>query len=325
MPFWVFIIIGVVAFLLVSGLVVSLIITIPIANRIFATQWVRSSSTSFKRGCSDPSVPYHLDMFDKGMQFRETVLDHIKEVKIISCNLKLCGEYYDYGYDRAVILIPGRTETAHYGAFYASTFIEAGYNVLCIDARAHGLSEGTILTLGFEESKDIIEWSKFLHKEFNINHICLYGLCAGATCSCLTLLSKDCPSYVDSFIADGMFYTFYRVYARHVRIDNHKPNFPFTQLVMHKIKKICHVNPYKAAPKKLSKNINVPVLFLSGEKDIYALTKETKKMYDRCASKNKVFAFIKNGRHSHLKYDNQKDYEEAVISFLKNNIVGCVK
>lgn len=313
----IWIIVGAVLFLLIGGAVASVFITYPIAKKLFNKQWVRSSDSKFERGCSDSSVDYHLDMFNKGMEFRNANLDKIKEVSISSMGLKLYGEYYDFGFKKAIILLPGRTETAYYGAFYAPTFIKGGYNVLCIDPRAHGLSEGYALTLGFEEAKDAINWAKFLHQEFGVKHVGLYGLCGGATCACLALTSKECPTYIDSFIADGMFYSFFRVYKRHI-VDEKHPVYPVILEVMHLIKKINKVNPYKAKPYNLIKDIHVPTLILSGELDKFAIPKEGKLLFERCPAKTKQFHIIKNARHSHLRYDNTEAYENYVVSFLKS-------
>lgn len=319
MPFWVtIIIISVVALLLLGGVIVSFIVVSPIAQRIFDKQWIRQNDEMFKRGCSDESIDYHLDMFNQGMAYRESVLDHIKEVSITSLGDKLVGEYYDFGFRKAIIVLPGRAETCYYAAYYASTFIKAGYNVLAIDPRAHGLSEGKILTLGFLESIDTIEWAKFLHNEFGIEHICLYGLCGGGTCASLAFTSKDCPSYVDSFVADCIYYSFYDVNKRHIK-DEGKPIYPFIFLMMHKIKKYCHVSGYKAAPIKMIKNVKVPTLFLAGENDIFSIPTKVEKLYKRSGSKKKQFVIVPHARHSHLRYDNLEVYEENVINFLESN------
>lgn len=309
------IVLSVLLFLLIGGAIVSVFVTLPIAEKLYQTQWVRQSDEKFQRGCSDASFDYHLDMFNQGMRFREKCLKNIKEVTIHSEGLKLAGEYYDFGFKKAIIVLPGRMETAYYGAFYAEPFIKAGYNVLCIDPRAHGLSEGDKITLGFKEAVDAIEWAKYLHDEFGIERVALYGLCGGATAGCIALTSDNCPEYINVFIADGMFYSFKKVYARHI-IDEKKPVYPIIWEIMHKIKKGNGINPSEAAPNKLIKMINCSLLVLTGEKDIFAISKEAYKMVETCPSKDKNIVLIKNARHSHLRYDNKVDYDKAVIGFL---------
>lgn len=312
------IIIGVVLFLLLGGVVFSICFTMPIAERLYQTQWVRQNEEKFKRGCSDASFDYHLDMFNQGMKYRDSVIEKIKNVEIISLGDKLVGEYYDFGFEKTIIIMPGRMETCLYGAYYVEPFYKSGYNVLCIDPRAHGLSEGKLLTLGKKEAIDAINWAKFLHDTFNIKKVALYGLCGGATASCLALANSMCPPYLNTFIADGMFYSFFRVYKRHI-IDEKKPVYPVILEVMHLIKKRNNVNPYKCAPNKIIKTIKPELLVLSGENDKFAYSEEARIMCKSCLSIDKTFALIKNGRHSHLRYDNKNDYDEAVINFLKSH------
>jgi len=310
------IVLGVVLFLLISGGIFTVFYTSKIARKLYRLQWTRDSEAKFKRGCSDKGFDYHLDMFNKGMKYHDSKLANITEHEIKSMGLKLVAEYYDFGFDKAVIILPGRMETCYYGAFYAPAFEKAGYNVLSPDPRAHGLSEGDKITLGKYESIDAIEWAKYLHDKLGVKEVCLYGICGGATAACIASNNKDCPEYVNSFVLDGMFYSFFRVYKRHIK-DEKKPVYPVIWEVMHYIKKYNDAEPYKAAPHKLIKNMHQRVLILSGSKDIFAISKEAKKMYDLCPSKDKHFALIENGRHSHLRYDNEEQYDSAIYNFLK--------
>ncbi len=293
-----------------------LIITMPIAEKLYKLQWVRGEH-AFERGCSDASFDYHLDMFNQGMKWREANLSHKKDVEIISQGDKLVGEYFDFGFKKSIILMPGRTETCFYACYYAPTFVEAGYNVLTIDPRAHGLSEGKILTLGKLEGLDLLEWSKLLHDKFGIETVVLYGLCGGGTASCVALTNKDCPSYIKGFISDGMFYSFFNVYRRHI-IDEKHPVYPVIWEVLGKIKHRNGVNPYKLTPKNLVADVKVPTLFLTGELDKFAVSEEAYKLHDLCGAPYKEIHLIKHARHSHLRYDNLEDYDKAVIPFLKS-------
>ncbi len=315
----VYLIVGISLFvLLLSGAIFSYFYTLPIAKKLYKNQWTRSGENHFKRECSDASFDYHLDMFNQGMKIREKYIDKIKEVSVNSLGVKLVGEYYDLGFSKAIIVLPGRMETAFYGAYYLEPFFKGGYNVLCIDPRAHGLSEGSLITLGKLESEDTLTWARFLHDEYNVSEIALYGLCGGATGALLALTSSNCPSYMHTFIADGMFYSFFRLYKRHIK-DEKKPVYPIIWTIMHLIKKNNGVNPYKMKPMKLIKKYNGSLLLLSGTKDIFAIPKEAEKMFNACPSNDKKLCFIADGRHSHLRYDNKKEYDNAVVDFLKNH------
>ena len=318
LPLWALILIIVGSVILGLFLIVvlpMLLVTMPIAEKLYRMQWTRGEHT-FERGCSDASFDYHLDMFNQGMKWREEHLKNKVDVEVMSEGIKLVGEYFDLGFKKAVILMPGRTETCYYACYYAQTFADAGYNILTIDPRAHGLSEGKILTLGKLEGLDLLRWSELLHDKFAVETVVLYGLCGGGTASCVALTNKDCPSYIKAFISDGMFYSFFNVYRRHI-IDEKHPVYPVIWEVLGKIKHRNGVNPYRVTPKYLIDKVTVPTLFLTGELDKFAVPFEANKLYELCGAKQKEIHLIKNARHSHLRYDNLEDYNKVVIPFLR--------
>ena len=296
-----------------------LLVTFPIAKKLYKKDWIRSEEgTLFPRGCSAPEIDYHLDMFNQGMKWREDNISFMKEVQITSLGDKLFGEYFDFGFDRAIILLPGRAETCWYACYYGEPFKKAGYNLLCIDPRAHGLSEGKVITMGKLEGEDAINWAKFLHDEHHIKHVCLYGLCGGGTAACIALANENCPSYIDLFINDGMPYSFVRVFKLRTKHQGHM-TFPVTQEFMYLVKKHSHINPYSLAPYKLIRKIKVPTLFMGGTLDFSAPPSDLKKLYDNSASNDKQIHVFDNCRHSHLRYDSKEEYDNLVISFLKNH------
>lgn len=307
---------GVILLLLLGVVLPMLLITLPIAEKLYKLQWTRGEH-AFERGCSDASFDYHLDMFNQGMKWREENLQYKTDVEVTSLDTKLAGEYFDFGFKKSVILMPGRTETCYYACYYAETFKKAGFNILTIDPRAHGLSEGKLLTLGKLEGIDLLEWSKLLHDRFGVDSIVLYGLCGGGTASCVALTNENCPEYIKGFISDGMFYSFFNVYRRHI-IDEKHPVYPVIWEVLGKIKHRNGVNPYKVTPKNLIDKVKVPTLFLTGELDKFAVPSEATKLYNLSGAKYKNLVLIKNARHSHLRYDNTVDYENAVIPFLES-------
>ena len=311
------IIVGGILFLIILGVILPMLfITLPIADKLYKSQWTRGEH-AFERGCSDASFDYHLDMFNKGMEWREAHLSNKIDVEVVSLDTKLKGEYFDFGFKKVIILMPGRMETCWYACFYAETFRKAGYNVLTIDPRAHGLSEGKLLTLGKLEGLDLIEWAKLAHDKFGNEVVVLYGLCGGGTASCVALTTPNCPNYIKGFISDGMFYSFFNVYRRHI-IDEKHPVYPVIWEVLGKIKKHNNVDPYKVTPKNLVSKVSVPTLFLTGELDKFAIPEEAYKLYELSGAKNKQIVKIKNARHSHLRYDNLEDYDKAVIPFLES-------
>ena len=62
--------------------------------------------------------------------------------------------------------------------------------------------------------------------------------------------------------------------------------------------------------------IDVPLLIISGENDVFALPKYAKRLYKKATSTDKTIAIIRNARHSHVRYDNKYEFDYVVSNFL---------
>ncbi len=176
------VVLSIVAFLLIS-FIVSVIITYQIAKVIYFKMFVRKEG-SWGRQCSDESVDYHLDMYNKGLEWAKKNQKHIKEVSTKSNDgLALFGEFIDFGYKTTSIITPGRSEALTYSYFYAMGYENIKSNVLVIDQRGHGKSEGKYGTAGIKEADDLLVWAKYLHDELHQDNIFLHGICVGSSAS----------------------------------------------------------------------------------------------------------------------------------------------
>lgn len=79
---------------------------------------------------------------------------------------------------------------------------EMGMNVLSVDQRAHGKSEGYTLTFGVKERKDCLSWILYARERFGADQpIILAGLSMGAA-TVLMASELDLPDNVKGIIAD---------------------------------------------------------------------------------------------------------------------------
>lgn len=80
--------------------------------------------------------------------------------------------------------------------------ISLGHNVLLIDHRAHGKSEGRTITFGIKERRDLLQWVKYAVERFGENvKIVLYGISMGGA-TVLMASELDLPKNVKGIIAD---------------------------------------------------------------------------------------------------------------------------
>ena len=81
-------------------------------------------------------------------------------------------------------------------------YYSLGYNLLAVDERAHGQSEGVYITFGVHERRDAVTWARYAEKHFGPGHpLFLGGLSMGAT-TVLLASALELPPSVRGVIAD---------------------------------------------------------------------------------------------------------------------------
>ena len=309
------IIIAIVAFLIISGLVAMLIVTKPIGEKVYHEQLVRTSPEKWGRKCSEPSNEEQLSMWNTGCEWADAHKDVMEEVAIENDGLKLYGEFYKFGGDKCVIILPGRCESLMYSYYFAAPYEKMGMNVLVIDARAHGNSDGKYSTLGVKESEDVRVWIDLLEREYGINEVWFHGICVGSASAILIMSSENCPESVKGLVTEGCFVSFRETFKRHM-MDIKKPCFPVLDLVMLNVKKFGKADVYKAAPILHMGKIKKSVLMIYGTKDIFSIPKLSQKLFDKCGSEDKEIKWFDKGGHSHLRINNVEEYDKVITDFV---------
>ncbi|HHT67277.1 MAG TPA: alpha/beta fold hydrolase [Erysipelotrichaceae bacterium] len=107
-------------------------------------------------------------------------------------NLKLYAKVYkNKSSNKVAILCHGFRATGYRDfAGIAKGLIDEGLNVILIDQRAHGKSQGHSITFGIKEVKDVLGWIKYARKEFGEDkQIILMGFSMGGA-TVLNLANK---------------------------------------------------------------------------------------------------------------------------------------
>ncbi|MCR4685216.1 MAG: lysophospholipase [Lachnospiraceae bacterium] len=300
--------------LLLLALLGGFVYTWRLAGKIYKTLLVRQTNEQWGRVCSFPEDEEYSAMYEEALAWDSANAAKRQPVSVTSDGLRLAGEYYDFGADRAVIIIPGRTEACRYSCYFAKPYQETGCNVLVIDNRAHGLSEGKYPALGFAEYRDILAWGKLLHEQFGNRQIFLHGICIGASTAIFALTAKECPAYFAGMVADGMYTTFYESFKCHM-IEDHHPVFPVAQEVMAQIRIYSGARPMADGPVKRIAKLERPILFLHSREDTFSLPAKAELLYNKCKA-HKTLHFFDKGAHSRIRFHNREEYDLAVADFI---------
>lgn len=286
------------------------------AYRVFYNTLMRHSKDQFSRENPELIGP-QAEMDRIGLEWMQQHSDRKWDVHIQRDGLNLYGEYFDLGYDRAILVLSGRTDTLRYGYYFAIPYAEAGYNVLVVDQRAHGHSDGKYLTLGHEESKDALEWARFLHEELGNRQVLFHGICIGAAAGMLAITDDRCPDYVAGLVTEGMFSRFRESMKNHL-IERKKNLWPVMWFINLWMRRACGYD-MNYGPIDCIHKMHKPLLMLQSNLDPYSTTAHAIKLYQKCPSHHKQLVLFEQGGHSLLRITDTELYDSSITAFVNRH------
>ena len=305
---------GIIAGVILLILIIHLSVTLVAATITYVTTLVRQNKKKWDRSLQFTREP-QISMDAIGIEWMKEHEQYKEDVHVVNGKINLYGEYFDFGNDKCAMILSGRTESLRYGYYFAKPYAESGYNVLVMDPRAHGLSDGVFNTIGREESKDDLKWIDFLIKEKGIKQIVLHGICIGAAGGMYTLTNPDCPDCVAGIVTEGMFARFYYSMRNHL-IELHTLIFPVMQCI-NLLYRICTGYTMRKGPLDIIDKLDKPLLMLHSKEDPYSTPDYAQKLYDKCGSKDKQLVWWPKGGHSQLRFIDTEKYDNSIKEFLK--------
>jgi fermentation-respiration switch protein FrsA (DUF1100 family) len=149
----------------------------------------------------------------------------------------------------------------------ALRFRAAGYNVLCFDFRAHGLSDGRFTSVGHHETNDVLGAVAFLTRrpEVDATRIGVLGFSMGAAAA---IQAAARSNHIAALVADSSYADFLDAAKYSFRLVTRVPHFPLAPLAMTWAKLIVHVDASQLRPIDVIGGISPrPVLITHGVED----------------------------------------------------------
>ncbi len=167
---------------------------------------------------------------------------------------------------KLVLFVPGFGMTHKQMLPYASLYPET--SLLFLDARAHGESEGTFLTFGQEEAKDLHTWVTWSLQQLGSNcSIILHGVSLGAASILLAAKDGQFPSQVVQLVADAPFNDAEATLVHQAKQRLKLPTWLYLSTLRLVFRYFYHFDLRALSPAKALSSIPQPVFLLFGEKD----------------------------------------------------------
>lgn len=257
--------------------------------------------------------------------YREDILRSIADVRaaegesiyILSTDgLSLHGTYY-HNFDNAPLMIffhgyRGTAARDGCGAFHFCK--DWGYNLLSIDQRATGKSEGHVITFGVMERLDARSWIDYAIKRFGKEQkMILMGLSMGAA-TVLMACEHPFPQNVRGVVADSGFTSPHEIICK-VMERIKLPSKLLYPLVRLSAKLLGRFDPDRADAEQAVKKATIPVFLIHGEQDLFVPVEMSRRNYEACTSEKELL-IVPGASHGMSYYVDNKAYLEQLHSFL---------
>lgn len=242
-----------------------------------------------------------------------------EDVSIISKdNLTLKGHIIEpfKNSNKFIILVHGYSANYHIHMPFVPLFIKKGFNILLVDERNHGESEGKFPSYGYFESEDLNLWIDFLEKRKGKElFLGLHGQSMGGA----TVLICGAKNPKVKFIIDDCGYSSAKAIIKdQIKKVKFIPFTPVYYILRKKVKKRYGFDLNDVNPINDIENSKTPILFIHGEADKYVPCSMSIEMFNKHNNpKDKLFT-VKNAIHL-TAYDMEKEeYERIIDEFLEN-------
>ena len=214
-----------------------------------------------------------------------------------------------------IIVIHGYSGQGSTMTGFAQRFNERDYNVLMVDLRGHGLSEGNYIGMGIHDRLDILDWINYLvNKEFN-SKIMIFGISMGAATTMMTTGEK-LPDNVKLAIADCGYTSVWDEFSYKLKQLFKLPEFP----VLYAANTVCKLKAGYSFKEVSSieqvKKSKTPTLFIHGDADDFVPFKMLDEVYEVASCEKEKFV-AKGASHAEAWSVNTPLYWKTIDNFIQ--------
>ena len=229
--------------------------------------------------------------------------------------LKLVGHYFSGGNQKLAIIVHGYGADYREMQKYAKYFLEKNYDILAVENRAHGNSEGKMMGMGWLDRLDLLQWIDLMIEKNPNYKIVLMGLSIGASTVCMAS-GENLPSNVKAIISDCGYANAYEEFKYVFKSKAHLPAWPILNVFNMYLKSAYKFDLKQADATAQLKKCKLPVLFIHGDSDKFVPVENVYKL-SSAISEDKRQVYIAPGADHAMSYPiDEMAYEMELKKFL---------
>ncbi|MDM0964049.1 alpha/beta hydrolase [Clostridium perfringens] len=203
---------------------------------------------------------------------------------------------------------------------YFDIFYKNGFNVLIVNQRRHGKSEGKYSTYGFYEKYDVNMWIEYLKSRFGNDIILgLHGESMGAGTVMETIPLNDSIKFV---IEDCGYSNFHELigfqithaYKNRLVRKILRPSLIFANFFM---KTKAKFSMKKIVPIDIVSSTSLPMMFIHGKEDYFVPWYMAVDLYNAKTKGYKKLYLVEGAKHAEALEVNKILYEKKIMTFIE--------
>lgn len=301
---------------IVAGIILFLLLSAWLIPHYAVHYMTRSKISSYEK-CFEMLEHYHV--------FTRHQYEACKkeDVDIFSYDgLKLHGCYIEPHPSscKVALIVHGYTGALPWSAQFMDIFTHQGFNVLLIDQRRHGQSDGEYTTFGYKEKYDVQMWVDWLIARKGSN--CAIGL-HGQSLGAGTVLEYAAIHHaqIRFIIADCPYSDLTDLIRYQIKILNKMPAWPTMALINRLLRRKAGFSMEQVSPVRIMRTCSLPVLFIHGKKDYFVPTWMSEQLHEAKCDPSFLF-LIDKASHGTAYCTDKLRYRQAITDFIQTTI-GC--
>jgi len=252
---------------------------------------------------------------EEGMDFIDNQPLEILKIKSYD-GLTLVGRYYkNYNSNRTILLFHGyRSAAKRDFACAVEMYYKMGFNVLLVDQRCHGMSEGRMITFGVRESRDVLSWTEYMLKTYGDKQIVLDGISMGAT-TVLFSTRFELPKNVKGIIADCGFTSPAEIIGEVAEKRFHIKAFIAVPILNLMCRIFAGFDLKEYSTEKVLKSNKIPILLVHGKADGFVPCRMSEASYRAAVCKKEIY-LVENADHGMSFLTDNEGVVKKLESFL---------
>ncbi|MBE9609481.1 alpha/beta hydrolase [Chitinilyticum piscinae] len=215
----------------------------------------------------------------------------------------------------SVLLLHGVRSDRRQMLARAERLVALGFGVLLIDLPAHGESTGQHITFGHNESLAVTAAIDWLHAQAPEDKIGVIGVSLGGAS---LILAKPSP-FLRAAVVESMYPDIGNAITNRLTMRIGKTGEVISPLLQLQLKWQLGVDPQELQPISHIRQLNAPLLLVSGSEDQHTTLAETQRLF-AAASEPKQLWVVNGAAHVDLFRYSPREYEAHVFSFLLQNL-----